>query len=438
MRAEVRPRVPQQHAPSIGQQSGPDVGKALFAEEPHFRPAPDGLVQARKGDPLFDDLAWGYANGTYPYQKTIAGRSGPRVHVDGRELLMLSSYDYLGLVGHPHIQAAAMHALRTHGTSSGGVRLLTGTAAVHRDLDLALARFKGTEAAVSFGSTYLTNLGVVSSLFGPRDVVFVDRLAHRSIIDACLLARVRLHSFPHGNASELRRLLKERARGRRALVIVEGVYSMDGDCCPLPEIVEAAKGHGAFVMVDEAHSFGVLGATGRGVDEHFGMSPSDVDIWVGALSKAIPSNGGFVAGSRELVLYLQHRAGPFVFSSALNPPAAGAALASLEVIEAEPWRIAAAHSNAKLLREGLAKLGWNSGASSTPIVPVRVGEERAAHELAAQLHRRGVLVTPVVFPAVPRGEARLRLCVSAAHSEQDIQEALEAFREVALEHHNGA
>ena len=319
MRAEAGPHAPQEYAPQQGHQSGPDVGKALYAEEPHFRPAPEGLVQARKGDPLFDDLAWGYANGTYPYQKTIAGRSGPRVHVDGRELLMLSSYDYLGLVGHPHIQSAAMHALNTHGTSSGGVRLLTGTAAVHRDLDLALARFKGTEAAISFGSTYLTNLGVLSSLFGPRDVVFVDRLAHRSIIDACLLARVRLHSFAHGDASELRRLLKERAGGRRTLVIVEGVYSMDGDCCPLPEIVGAAKEHGAFVMVDEAHSFGILGATGRGVDEHFGMSPSDVDIWVGALSKAIPSNGGFVAGSRELVLYLQHRAGPFVFSSALNP-----------------------------------------------------------------------------------------------------------------------
>jgi len=351
---------------------------------------------------------------------------------------MLSSYDYLGLVGHPHIQAAAMRALSRHGTSSGGVRLLTGTATVHRDLDLALARFKGTEAALSFGSTYLTNLGVVGSLFGPRDVVFVDRLAHRSIIDACLLARVKLHSFSHNNASELRRLLRERARGRRTLVIVEGVYSMDGDCCPLPEIVKAAKAYGAFVMVDEAHSFGVLGATGRGVDEHFGLSPSDVDIWVGALSKAIPSNGGFVAGGRELVLYLQHRAGPFVFSSALNPSAAGAALASLEVIEAEPWRIAAAHSNAKLLREGLARLGLDSGASTTPVVPVLIGEDRAAYELAAQLHHRGVLVTPVVFPAVPRGESRLRLCASAAHSAEDIEEALEAFREVTREQRVGA
>jgi len=419
------------HGPPQRHQSGADVGKALYSEEPHFRPAPSGLVPARKGDPLFEELSWGYANRTYPYQKTIAGRSGPRVRVNGRELLMLSSYDYLGLVGHPHIQAAAMQALSTHGTSSGGVRLLTGTAAVHRDLDLALARFKGTEAAVSFGSTYLANLGVVTSLFGPGDVAFVDRLAHRSIIDACLLARVRLHSFAHGNASDLRRLLRERADGRRTLVIVEGVYSMDGDCCPLPEIVDAAKEHGAFVMVDEAHSFGVLGATGRGVDEHFGMSPSDVDIWVGALSKAIPSNGGFVAGSRELVLYLQHRAGPFVFSSALSPPAAGAALAALEVIEAERWRIAAAHSNAKLLREGLAGLGFDTGASSTPIVPLLVGEERAAHELAAQLDHRGVLVTPVVFPAVPRGKSRLRLCVSAAHSEQDLEEALEAFRGVS-------
>lgn len=407
-----------------------DVFGDLFTAS-HRRPIPDGgLLDVPAARRWFELLRWGVANDLYIYQQPLDARSGPRVRVRGRSLLMLSSYDYLGLIGHPAVEAAAVRAVGTHGTGTGGVRLLTGTAALHRRLEQELAAFKGTEAALTFSSGYAANLAVVSALFGPGDRVLADALAHKSLLDACLLARVPVQRFRHNDPESLERELASGEGGPagRTLIIVEGVYSMEGDICPLPAFVDLKRRYGAFLLVDEAHSLGVLGRTGRGVDEQFGLAPDCVDIWTGSLSKAIASNGGFVAGSRELVAYLQHAGATFIFSAALCPAAVGAARAALRVLGAEPDRIGRLLRNARLLREGLRDLGYRTGESPTPIVPVFLSDDVAAYVLARRLLGLGVFVTAVVHPAVPRGEARLRLCATAAHSDADIQEALEAFR----------
>jgi 8-amino-7-oxononanoate synthase len=342
-------------------------------------------------------------------------------------MLMLSSYDYLGLIGHPAIERAAVEAVQHYGTGTGGVRLLTGTNALHCGLERDLAAFKGTEAAITFSSGYTASLAVVSALFGPRDRVIVDERSHRSVIDACRLAGVPLRRFAHNDPDSLEHELKRVGSGTRTLVVVEGAYSMDGDTCPLPAIVELKNRYGAFLMVDEAHSFGVLGATGRGIDEQWGLDPSEADIWMGSLSKAIPANGGFVAGRREAMIYLQHGGAPFMFSAALCPAAAGAARAALQVLRAEPERLARMRCNAVRLREGLRALGYDTGRSETPIVPVVQGDNEAAFRLARSLFDRGIIATAVIPPAVPRGAARLRLCATAAHTPADIDEALAAF-----------
>ena len=403
---------------------------APFGNGNGSRPSHSALLDIDEAHRWFALLRWGAARDLYTYQQPLDGHSGPRVRVRGKPLLMLSSYDYLGLIGHPALESAAIDAVRTHGTGTGGVRLLTGTTRLHRDLERDLALFKGTEAALTFGSGYSANMAVVPALFGPQDRAFVDANAHRSIIDACLLARVPLRRFPHNDADALRRALEQSAGVRRTLIVVEGVYSMDGDVCPLPEIVALKRRYGALLMVDEAHSFGTLGANGRGVHEHFGLDASCADLWTGSLSKAIPANGGFVAGSADLITYLQHAGAPFIFSAALCPAAAGAARAALRVIAGEPDRIERMHRRAERLRAGLQTLGYDTGASTTGIVPVLVGGDVNAYTLARRLLDQGLLATAIVHPAVARGAARLRLCATAGHREQDVDEALDVFRRV--------
>ncbi|HLF93987.1 MAG TPA: pyridoxal phosphate-dependent aminotransferase family protein, partial [Planctomycetota bacterium] len=294
-------------------------------------PIPEGADPARSR-PWFDLLGWGVPAGLYTYQRTLEGRSGARVRVGGRDLLMMSSYDYLSLIGHPRIEAAALEAIRAYGTGTGGVRLLTGTNELHHDLEKRFAEFKGAEGAIAFSSGYLANVGVVSALVGPRDWVVADERVHRSILDGCRLARTRIRTFRHNDPAAAEEAFSHRPEGTRVLVIVEGLYSMDGDVCPLPEFVALKKRHGALLMVDEAHSIGVLGATGRGLHEHFGIAGREVDLWVASFSKAIPSVGGVVAGSRGMMIYLQHEAAPFMFSAALCPAATAASSAALDVI----------------------------------------------------------------------------------------------------------
>jgi 8-amino-7-oxononanoate synthase len=394
-------------------------------------PAAEGALLDTPGAHAWMSLVeWGSHTDLYTFQVPLDGRSGPRMETRGQPMLMLSSYDYLGLIGHPAIEAEAVEAVRTYGTGSGGVRLLTGTNTLHRGLEHDLAAFKGTEAAITFTSGYTAALAVISALFGPGDRVILDARSHRSVIDACRLAGVPMRRFRHNDPDALEAELRRESQARRTLVVVEGIYSMDGDICPLPAIVEVTRRHGAYLMVDEAHSFGVLGRTGRGIDEHWGMEAAEVDIWMGSLSKAIPANGGFLAGRRELMIYLQHGAAPYMFSAALCPAAAAAARAALRVIAAEPERLTAMRRNALRLREGLRRLGYDTGASESPIVPVVQGANEAAFRLARQLFARGVIATAVIPPAVPRHAARLRLCATAAHTTADIDEALDAFRAV--------
>ncbi len=391
---------------------------------------PDYL-QTERARRWFDVVGWGVENGLYTYQQPLAGRSGPHVRVDGKELLMMSSYDYLGLIGHPAIERAAVDAVEQYGTGSGGVRFLTGTTELHCELERELAEFKGTEASVTFTSGYLANVGVITALVGPRDRVILDSRSHRSIVDGCQLARVPFRFFLHNDPASLKSKLGAAPCDGRTLIVVEGTYSMDGDICCLPEIVRLKREYGAMLMVDEAHSFGVLGATGRGVDEHFGIATDEVDIWMGSLSKAIPANGGFLAASRALVIYLQHEVAPFVFSAALCPAAAATACAALRVLQAEPSRLETVRRNAHVLRSGLAELGYDTAESETPIVPVVIGDDVATWKAARRLLDEDVLATPIVFPAVAPKACRLRLCAMASHTENDLEQALNAFEALA-------
>jgi 8-amino-7-oxononanoate synthase len=391
-------------------------------------PRPEGLADITSARRWLEVIGWGLRSDLYTYQQPYGSRGGPRVELEGRGFIQASSYDYLGLIGHREIEAAALDAVRRFGTGTGGVRLLTGTNVLHRELEAEVARTKGTEAAAVFTSGYLATLGGIAALMGPRDRVVLDERAHRSIFDACRLAGVPHATFRHNDVASLERVLQSASTRGRTLVAVEGAYSMDGDVCPLPEIVEVKNRYSAYLMVDEAHSFGVYGASGRGIDEHFGVPTGEVDLWMGSLSKAIPSNGGFLAGRRDLIIYLQHAASPFFFSAALCPAATAAAHEALHVIARERWRIEAVHRNAVRLRSGLQELGFDTGASSGLIVPVIVGSDELAYRAARSLFDRGVIATAVVFPAVQPGSARLRLCATAAQSEREIGCILEAFR----------
>jgi glycine C-acetyltransferase len=344
-------------------------------------------------------------------------------------MLLLSAYDYLGLIGHPDIERASVRAVEMFGTGTGGVRLLTGTNQLHRELEASIAEVKNTGEAAVFTSGYLANLAAITALFGPQDRVLLDECSHRSTIDACRLAHVPHHRFRHNDPDHLEALLRE-GRPSRTLVVVEGIYSMDGDVCRLPEIVDVKNRYGAFLLVDEAHAIGVLGARGRGTDEEFGLPSSAVDLWMGSLSKAIPSVGGYLAGDPRLIGYLRHGSGPFMFSAALGPPAAAAALEALEVIRSEPWRVSRARSMGDRLREGLLELGFDTGPSATPVVPVIVGDRDDAIDLSRRLWDEQVLASAIIAPAVPSGMERLRLCATAAHSDDDLGDALAAFERV--------
>jgi 8-amino-7-oxononanoate synthase len=368
--------------------------------------------------------------GVYPYQLPLEGRSGPWVKAEGREFLMLSSYDYLGLIGDTRIDEAAIEAIRKYGTGTGGVRLLTGTIDLHHEMERDVAAFKGTAEAVTFSSGYLANLAVIASLLTPQDRVILDALSHRSLVDACRLAGVPLQRFRHNDMDSLRRELSSGPAANRTLIVADGVFSMDGDICKLPELVEVKREFDCFLMIDESHASGVLGANGRGTDEHFGIPADEVDIWSGSLAKAIPSNGGFVAVSQELAIYLQHSAAPFIFSAALAPPSVAAVRASLAILKEEPERVARVQRNSEFLREGLQELGYETGNSETAIIPVILNDEAPAALMAGRLRELGIFVTPILFPAVPLGSARLRLCVTAAHSLTDLEFALDAFRQI--------
>ncbi len=389
----------------------------------------DHLIDGRARR-IFEMMAQACEVGVYPYQLPLEGRTGPWVRAEGRDLLMLSSYDYLGLVGDPRIDDAAIEAIRKYGTGTGGARMLTGTTDLHHQLERDVAVFKGTPEAVTFSSGYLANLAVITSLLTPQDRVILDALSHRSLVDACRLAGVPLQRFRHSDMDSLRHELSNGAPANRTLIIADGVFSMDGDICPLPDLIEIKREFGCFLMIDDSHASGVLGRAGRGTDEYFGVAASEVDIWSGSLAKAIPSNGGFIGVSKELSIFLQHSAAPFIFSGALAPSPVAAARAGLAILKREPERVARLKDNADFLRDGLRELGYDTGRSETPIIPIILNDERTAALMAGRLREMGLAVTPILFPAVPLGSARLRVCATAAHSIEDLEFALNAFRRI--------
>jgi len=377
---------------------------------------------------VFDLANRACKQGVYPYQLALEGKSGPWVQAEGHRMLMLSSYDYLGLIGDERLDNAAIAAIRKYGTGTGGVRLLTGTIDLHHQLERDLAAFKGTAMAITFSSGYLANLAVLSALLSPQDRVLLDSLSHRSLVDACRLSGVTLRRFQHNDPASLRQELESDPHTGRTLIIADGVFSMDGDVCCLPELIALKKEFHCYLMIDEAHATGVLGTHGRGTDEHYGIDATEVDIWTGSLAKAIPSNGGFVATSQEVGVYLEHAAAPFIFSAALCPAAVAAVCETLSILRAEPQRVARLKQNADFLRDGLRNLGFELGLSTTPIIPVIFGDEADAALFAGRLREAGIVVTPVLFPAVPQGAARLRICVTAAHTTEDLELALGVFK----------
>ncbi len=364
------------------------------------------------------------AAGLYFFNQPVDEVLSPtRVRVGDRELLMLASYSYLGLLGHPRLTAAAQAAVAAHGTGTHGVRLLAGSLQLHHDLEAAIADFTGRAAALTFSSGYVTNLAAITTLVGRHDVVIGDKYNHASLVDGCALSGAEFLRFRHNDMADLERCLR-RARGAATrLVVVDAVFSMDGDVIDLPRVAALCRAHDAWLMVDEAHSLGVLGATGRGIEEHFGL-PGVIDIKMGTLSKAIPSVGGYLAGRAELIHLFRHAARGYIFSAALPPAQAAAARAALEVITAEPERVARAQANARYFREGLRALGFDTLKTETAIVPVMCGADERAYAMVRACQAEGVFALPVISPAVPEGLARVRATVTAAHTQAEMDLAL--------------
>lgn len=381
----------------------------------------------------FELFAAGLPHSLYTYQLPLSCKSGPDTHALGCPLTLFSTYSYLGLVGHPRLAEAVRKAVERYGTSTGGVRLLTGTLELHHEVEHELAAFLGQEAAATFGSGYDANIAAITSLFGPGDVAILDQYAHQSIHDGVRMAGCETRRFRHNDLNDLeRRLRQARNRGaERILIAVDSVFSMDGDQAPLAELVEVKEKYGAFLLVDEAHSIGAIGATGRGICEEQRVDPSAIDILTGSLSKAIPSSGGFVAGSRALKIYIQHGSAPYIFSAAMTPANAAAVLESLHIIQDEPEHTQRLRQNAAQLKTGLDRLGLESGTSNTPIVPLLLGNEWRAYEWARHLLERGIFVSAVVYPAVSPGQARLRLCATAAHRPQHFEALFAGLAECA-------
>ncbi|HEX7280067.1 MAG TPA: 8-amino-7-oxononanoate synthase [Solirubrobacterales bacterium] len=359
--------------------------------------------------------------GLYRQLRLIEGPQGPTVTLDGRPVLLLCSNNYLGLADRPQVREAAAEAALRWGAGAGASRLISGTMDPHRELESRLADFKGYEAALLFGSGYLANTGTIAALAGRGEVVFSDELNHASIVDGCRLSRAETFVYRHGDIDHLAWGLR-RAGGRASLIVTDGVFSMDGDVAPLPELLELAHRHGARLMVDEAHATGAVGPGGRGSVSAAGLS-GEVDVVVGTLGKALGSYGAYVCAAGELLDFLVNAARPFIFSTAPPPPVVGAALAALEVLEAEPELVERLQENAETLRSALAVQGLEVGHSTTQVVPLHVGEAETTMELCERALLRGVFAQGIRPPTVPEGSSRLRFTVMATHQRQELMDA---------------
>jgi len=370
--------------------------------------------------------------GAFRWPRLLEGPQEPVARYDGREVINLSSNNYLGLANHARLKAAARRAVDELGVGSGAVRTIAGNMAIHQELEEELARFKRTEATLLYQSGFAANAGTVAALLSKEDVIISDELNHASIIDGARLSGAEKKIYPHKDVAAARRLLEESRGARRMILITDGVFSMDGDIAPLPDLVSMAEERGAIMMVDDAHASGVMGQHGRGTVDHFHLH-GRVHIQVGTLSKAFAGQGGYVAGSRPLVDYLMHRARPLLFSTSHPPSVAASALAAVRLVQEEPELIERLWDNTRFFKNGLSEMGFNTGTSETPITPVMAGEERLASELSDRLFTAGVFALGIVFPTVPRGKARVRTIVTAAHTRTHLQRALDAFERVGRE-----
>jgi 8-amino-7-oxononanoate synthase len=367
----------------------------------------------------------------YRRTRLVSGPQGPRVVLDGKPVLMLCSNNYLGLADHPRVREAAADAAMRWGVGAGASRLVSGTMTIHRRLEEHLAAFEGTEAAILFGSGYLANVGVVSALAGPGEVVLSDELNHASIVDGCRLARAETFVYQHCDLDHLDWSLRK-AEGRASLIVTDSVFSMDGDVAPLPGIVELARRHKCRVVVDEAHGTGCMGPEGRGAVAEAGLE-GEVDVVVGTLGKSLGAYGAYVATSRELVEFLINTARPLIFSTAPPPPAVAAALAALELLVEQPRRVEKLKANADALRDELAREGFEVAGSTTQIVPLIVGDAGLAMRACEAGLERGVFAQAIRPPTVPEGTSRLRLAVMASHTKAELREAARALGRAALQ-----
>ena len=386
---------------------------------------------------LDDELAALRAQGVYRWPRRLTGEQAPVGVYDGRRVINLCSNNYLGLANDPQLKAAARRAIDEYGVGSGAVRTIAGNLAIHEQVEARLAAFKHTEAALLYQSGFTANAGTVSAILGRGDVVVSDELNHASIIDGCRLSGAERKIFPHRDVEAARRALAE-ARGAaggiagRVLLITDGVFSMDGDVAPLPALVEAAEEFGAIMMVDDAHASGVMGTCGRGTVDHFGLH-GRVHVQVGTLSKAWACLGGYVAGSRSLIEFLMQRARPLLFSTSHPPSVAATALAALDRIEADPGLIDRLWDNTRFFKAGLARLGFDTGISETPITPIMIGDEARAMQFSDRLFEEGVFALGIAYPTVPRGKARVRTIVTAGHTREQLSQALDICGRVGRE-----
>ena len=372
------------------------------------------------------------AEGLYNRIRTIESPMGGHVRIEGRDLLNFCANNYLGLANHPRIRAAAARGIEEFGVGPGAVRSIAGTTLLHVRLEERLATFKNAEACVTFQSGFAANLATIPALVGPGDLIFSDELNHASIIDGCRLSRATVVRYAHNNVADLERAIAENAADRRRLIITDGVFSMDGDIAPLDRIAEVAEAHGILLMVDDAHGEGVLGRGGRGIVDHFGLH-GRVHVEVGTLSKAFGVVGGLVAGSRVIVEWLRQRGRPFLFSSAMTAPDAAACLEAVQMLEESTDLVERLWANAETVRAALKAMGFDTGHSATPIVPVMLGEAALAQAFSRRLFEEGVFAMAIGYPTVPLGKARVRVMNSAAHSGEDLERALDAFARVGRE-----
>jgi len=372
------------------------------------------------------------AAGIYAYYRALSSAQEPVVRLGDRELVMLGSNNYLGLANHPEVKEAAAEALAFYGTGVAGSRLLNGTLDLHLDLEQKLAAFTRREAALTFSTGFQVNLGVLSSLLGRHDVALLDALDHACIIDGCRLGFGQTFKYRHNDLADLERKLQNVRAGRGILIVVDGVFSMEGDLAPLPEIAALARRFGARLMVDDAHGLGVFGESGRGTPEHFGVE-NEVDLLMGTFSKSLATVGGFVAGPARVIEHIQHKARSAIFSAAPPPASVAAARKALEIVEREPERRKQLWENTHYMKRELSLLGFDTGNSASPVIPIVVGSDESAFGTTMRLQELGVFVNPVVSPAVHTGRAMIRTSYMATHTREHLDRSLEAFAQIGRE-----